>query len=174
VVVDEGLIHKSISQVSNRDESAWLVIDSEIEGSVAKGSCAVLEVAVNRGGRVMEKVERDEQREQRIHNEVVVDAYGKEEIAMGWYYYLEDCCTFPFTAVCRYERAISPLLLKDEVEVIGLAPENECGHEMFVEILWRPRPLAVPLMQLRPITASEKTLEAFEDWQYWVSRGYEF
>ena len=125
-------------------------------------------------GRVMEKVERDEKREQRIHNEVVVDAYGKEETTMGWYYYLEDRCSFPFTAVCRRERAISPLLLKDEVEVLGLAPENECEHEMFVEILWKPRPLAVPLMQLRPLSASEETLEAVEDWHYWVARGYEF
>ncbi len=125
-------------------------------------------------GRVMEKVERDEKREQRLHNDVVVDAYGKEETAMGWYYYLDDRCSFPFTAVCRRERAISPLLLKDEVEVLGLAPENECEHEMFLEILWKPRPLAVPLMQLRPLTASEETLEAVGDWHYWVARGYEF
>lgn len=122
----------------------------------------------------MGKVARDETREQRIHNEVVADAYGKEEVAMGWYYYLEECFSFPFTAVCRCERALSPLLLKDEVEVVGLAPEDECEHEMFVEIHWKPRPLAVPLMQLWPVTASEETLEAVEDWHYWVARGYEF
>jgi hypothetical protein len=29
-------------------------------------------------------------REKRIHNEVVVDAYGPKEQARGWYYYLED------------------------------------------------------------------------------------
>jgi Calcium binding len=29
-------------------------------------------------------------REERIHNEVIVDAYGPEEQALGWYYYLEN------------------------------------------------------------------------------------
>ena len=32
--------------------------------------------------------------------EVVVDAYGPEEQAMGWYYYLQDTMQFPFTATC--------------------------------------------------------------------------
>lgn len=29
---------------------------------------------------------RDEQREERIGMEIIVDAYGAEEQAMGWYY----------------------------------------------------------------------------------------
>jgi endonuclease I len=36
----------------------------------------------------MTKIERDENREERIDMEVVVDAYDEEERAMGWYYYL--------------------------------------------------------------------------------------
>jgi hypothetical protein len=35
-------------------------------------------------------------REERIHNEVIVDAYGPEEQALGWYYYLENKIQFPF------------------------------------------------------------------------------
>ena len=31
--------------------------------------------------------------------EIVVDAYGLEEQAMGWYSYLEEKLQFPFTAV---------------------------------------------------------------------------
>jgi hypothetical protein len=31
---------------------------------------------------------KDEEREERITMEAVVDAYGPEEQAMGWYYYL--------------------------------------------------------------------------------------
>jgi Calcium binding len=31
---------------------------------------------------------RDEERERRISMEIVVDAYGPEEQAMGWYYSL--------------------------------------------------------------------------------------
>jgi hypothetical protein len=37
----------------------------------------------------MTKHKRDAVREERIH-EIVVDAYGPEEQAMGWYRYLED------------------------------------------------------------------------------------
>jgi hypothetical protein len=46
----------------------------------------------------MAKSKRDPVREERIHNEVVVDAYGPEEQAMGWYYYLDDKIRFPFRA----------------------------------------------------------------------------
>ncbi len=33
---------------------------------------------------------------------------------------------------------------------------------------------AIPLSQVEPINADEKTRQAIEDWQYWVARGYEF
>ncbi len=34
----------------------------------------------------MTRIERDEERENRIEDEVIVDAYDAEEQAMGWYY----------------------------------------------------------------------------------------
>ena len=37
----------------------------------------------------MKKTKRDPIREDRIQNEAIVDAYGPEEQALGWYYYLE-------------------------------------------------------------------------------------
>jgi hypothetical protein len=36
----------------------------------------------------MAKIERDAEVEECIQMEVVVDAYGPEEQAMGWYHYL--------------------------------------------------------------------------------------
>ena len=45
-------------------------------------------------------IEKDVAREERIHKEAVVDAYGPEERAMGWYYYLDDKISFPFSAEC--------------------------------------------------------------------------
>jgi hypothetical protein len=120
---------------------------------------------------------RDDEREQRIHNEIIVDAYGPEEQAIGWYGYLEGTLQFPFLTRCVAERAISPLRVGDEVEVVGMAPEEECAHEMFVETPWEyQRTLAVPLAQLEtlPIEAvDEGTRQAVEDWHYWVDRGYE-
>src|SRR5262245_2429055 len=63
-------------------------------------------------------------REERILMEIIVDAYGPEEQAMGWYYYLEDKLDFPFRAKCMAERVISPLREGDKVEVTGMAPES--------------------------------------------------
>lgn len=121
------------------------------------------------------KPKRDKKREHRIMMEIVVDAYDKGERAMGWYCYLEDQLQFPFTATCIAKRAISPLRVKDEAEVIGMAGDNECEHEMFVTIRWDKDGLAVPLSQLKPIrTTDEQTKQAVEDWHYWVRMEYEF
>jgi hypothetical protein len=121
------------------------------------------------------KAKRDEEREHRITMEIVVDCYDEHERAMGWYCYLESQLQFPFTATCVAKRSISPLRLKDEVEVIGMPGEDECDHEMFVTIRWDKEGLAVPLSQLKPIGATdEQTKQAVEDWHYWVQMGYEF
>ena len=92
----------------------------------------------------MAKAKQDKQREQRIEQEIVVDAYDAEERAMGWYSYLEDQLRFPFPAMCIASRPISPLRKGQEVEVLGLAPAEECEREMFVMITWEDRNLAEP------------------------------
>ena len=56
----------------------------------------------------MAKRKRDPVREEQIHNEAVVDAYGPEEQAMGWYYYLEGKMRFPFQAKCIVAKVVSP------------------------------------------------------------------
>lgn len=121
------------------------------------------------------KPRQNKDREKRIEMEIIVDSYGPEEQAMGWYYYLEEKLQFPFTAVCSAKRAISPLQVKDEVEVLGMAPEEECEKEMFVRIRWEKDGLAVPLSQLIAIKSTDgQTKQATEDWHYWVQMGYEF
>jgi hypothetical protein len=122
----------------------------------------------------MHKVEKDEAREYRISMEAVVDAYDEEERSMGWYYYLDDKIQFPFLARCIQVITKSPLQEGEQVTVIQMAPEDECVHEMFVEIKWQDRKLYVPLVQLQPLNTNEQTIEAVEDWHYWMARGYEF
>ncbi len=87
---------------------------------------------------------------------------------------LNDTLNFPFLTKCIAKRTISPLRVGDEVEVIGMAPEEECEHEMFVMMRWERNGLAVPLMQLELIHGDDQTREAVEDWHYWVNRGYQF
>jgi Calcium binding len=122
----------------------------------------------------MAKMKRDEEREDRIIMEIIVDAYGPEEQAMGWYYYLQDTMQFPFTATCIQKRRISPIKEGATVEVKDMAPEEECEREMFVEIDWEGDRLAVPLIQLEALEAGAETQQAIADWHYWVNQGYEF
>jgi hypothetical protein len=121
----------------------------------------------------MKRIEEDEVREERIINEIIVDAYGPEEQAMGWYCYLEDRLAFPFKARCVRERRISPLRPGEEVDVMGMAPEEDCMHEMLVLIRWCDREMGVPLAQLEATGRDRERKEAIGDWHYWMGRGYQ-
>jgi hypothetical protein len=108
---------------------------------------------------------RDPAREDRIHNEAIVDA-GPEEQAMSWYYYLQSKIRFPFQARCLAGKPVSPLKKGETAEVTRMAPEHACEHDMLVQIRWQGRKLAVPLAQLQAIDADEATQEAIGDWHY--------
>ena len=123
---------------------------------------------------MMRKPTKDPIREDRIHNEAIVDAYGSEEQAMSWYYYLENKIRFPFSAKCIVANLVSPLKKGETVEVRRLAPEDACSTDMLVLIRWQGRNMAVPLFQLAPLDPDESTAEAIGDWHYWVARGYLF
>ena len=116
----------------------------------------------------MKKPARDPIREDRIDNEAIVDAYGPEEQAMGWYYYLEDRICFPFQAKYLAAKTVSPLRKGEIVEVERLAAESACTHDMLV-LIRHGRQMAVPLSQLSPIGADESTDEAIGDWHYWLA-----
>ena len=121
----------------------------------------------------MTRIERDEQRESRIQDEVVVDAYDAEEQAMGWYYYLAETITFPFQAKCIQEIRKSPLKLNEVVTVMDMISDDD-SYEMLAEIEFMGRTMGAPFYQLEPIDVDENTRQAIEDWQYWVARGYRF
>jgi hypothetical protein len=122
----------------------------------------------------MAGLKENKAREHRIEMEAVVDAYNAAERAMGWYYYLEERLKVPFKARCKSTRAVSPLRIREVVNVLGMAPEEECESEMFVRVGGRCRNLAVPLSQLEPLTADAGTKLAVADWHYWFYRGYKF
>jgi hypothetical protein len=122
----------------------------------------------------MKKRKKDPTREDRIHNQAIVDAYGPEERAMGWYYYLENQLEFPFQARCITANIVSPLSKGETVQVLRMAPEEACSTDMLVLIRWQGRRLAVPLFQLAGVDVDQSTANAIGDWQYWVSQGYLF
>jgi hypothetical protein len=120
----------------------------------------------------MSSVEYDKSREERIEMEIIVDAYTEEEQAMGWYYYLDDHLNFPFKAKWTNRKGQS-----EEVEVLEMSPEDDCGKDMCVEALYREGEaedvFSVALYEIEAIDADRKTQEAIADWHYWVERGYE-
>lgn len=122
----------------------------------------------------MSKSRKSRIREERIHNEIIVDAYGPEEQALGWYYYLENQIKFPFTARCIASKVVSPLRRGETVEVHGLAPEDSCTHDMLMLISWHGHNVAVPLSQLTAHDSDQFTIEAIADWHYWLAQGYCF
>ena len=119
----------------------------------------------------MKRPKRDPVREDRIENEAIVDA-SPDEQAMSWYCYLEGRIRFPFSAKCIVRNVVSPLRTGETVEVLRMAPEDICEHDMLVQIRWSGRKLALPLSQLTPVEADESTAEAIGDWHYWVAQGY--
>ena len=118
----------------------------------------------------MKRPKRDPVREDRIYNEAIVDARPEEQ-AMSWYYYLEGKITFPFRAKCVAANAVSPLRKGETVEILRLAVEEACEHDMLVQIRWQGRKLAIPLSQLNAVGADESTQEAIGDWHYRVAQG---
>jgi len=122
----------------------------------------------------MSEIKKNQDREYRIIMEVVVDAYDRDERAIGWYYYISDNCHFPFKAKCTVKRRTSPLNINDEVDVVDTSPAGECKKEILVDINWNSSQLSVPLSQLEGININAQTNEVIEDWHYWIKRGYEF
>jgi hypothetical protein len=120
------------------------------------------------------RTDEDQKREERIYNEAIVVCYDEYEQAAGWHCYLEDRLTFPFKAKCIQVRTISPLKVGEVAEVMNMADQDDCLHEMFVLIRFMDRRLAVPLAQLQPLDADEATEEAVGDWHYWMGKGKEF
>ena len=71
-------------------------------------------------------------------------------------------------------RIVPFVIVGEEVEVVGMPPEDECMREMFVTIRREGGELAVPLSQLAVVKADDATIKTVEDWHYWVKRGYRF
>ena len=104
-----------------------------------------------------EKKQRDEAREHRIAYEAIVDAYGPEEQAMGWYYYLAEKYSFPFTAACIAWRVISPLQKGDEVEMVVLVGKVQPGREIdrMIELITDVNLEYGVLLSIYPVSAAD-------------------
>lgn len=126
----------------------------------------------------MSTVEREENREHRIATEIIVDAEDKEDRAMGWYYYLEETLNFPFMAKWTKKSRKSSTTEEKQVEVLGMAPDDECLKDMYVEVAdingKEDDVYSAKLSEIQPIDVDTETQDAIADWLYWLARGYKF
>jgi len=123
----------------------------------------------------MKQIPENKEREERIADEITVDANGSEEVMVGWLTYLQDNLVCPFEAECIEEEIISPLRKGEKVTALELIDADEnLGGDFFVRIEWMGRKMGVPLAQLKPLKTDKETKQAVEDWQYWKARGYLF
>jgi len=115
--------------------------------------------------------QRDEEREERIKMDIIVDAYTQDEQAIGWHIYLEETIDFPFEARCIDGQDVSPLEEGETVPVVGKPSSSDPSlRQQLVTIEWMGREFGVPLSQLEPVDASDNTVQAIEDWYYWLDR----
>ena len=122
----------------------------------------------------MDRIEENSERENRIENEIIIDAYNEYDKLIGWYCYLNDKIDFPFEAICVKVVEKPPLKKGEKVNVLKTSEDENNLSGIYVIVNWNGRSFEVPLDQLKPLNVEEQIKEAIEDWHYWVDRGYLF
>ena len=121
--------------------------------------------------------EKDPIRENRIDDEIVVDAYDEEERAMGWDCHLQDQISFPFLATWSKKNKKTGAIAEKNVEVLDMASSEDCESNMYVEVAYVGEDddtFAAKLSDITAINPDPDTEEAIADWKYWVDMNYGF
>ena len=67
-----------------------------------------------------------------------------------------------FTTECIATNKRNPLELDERITVIQMADENYCEHDMYVDISWNGKNLAIPFAKIKPLYADEDPAEAID------------
>ena len=120
------------------------------------------------------KPKKDDAIEERIENEVVVDAHDEHERYSGWWNYLADEMAFPFAAEALAAGKKTPFKQGEKVKVVDMGSMEDEPAPITVEVEWESRQVEVPLAALKPIDADAPTAQAIGDWHYWVAHSYSY
>lgn len=117
----------------------------------------------------------DPEREARIRDEAIVDAYGDEEVAMSWYYYLDERLEFPFNVMVqthKYRQQGGISYVSSQMRLLSMAPLKRCGmHQMWAMgmlLTGRETPFHILLNDIKSIEPNTGRSEALQDWMYWT------
>jgi len=109
--------------------------------------------------------------------EIVVDAKDDEDVAMGWFYYMQDELEFPFEAEMesknrRGEKSVI------QIDVLGLSSSNENNNspEVILEVSEKgsERVIDVGISKLQNVKGDESTENAVAIWKHWDSGKFWF
>ncbi|MDJ0564163.1 MAG: calcium-binding protein [Pseudanabaena sp.] len=98
--------------------------------------------------------------------EIEVDVCDEAERAMGWYYYLENKITFPFLAKWKKKAKKIGLIIEKEVEVLGMASEEDRESNIYVELAYtgeQDDTFIANLSDIEAINLDPDTKEAIAD-----------
>ncbi len=112
---------------------------------------------------------KDPIRQDRIEDEIIVDAYGDEEINMSWYYYFADHLEFPFNAVAHLKKRNGRKENVD-IEVIEVASNTDEPLKFGFVLTKQGFVFPIAVEDLFSVDTTEENLEVLNDWLYWKQR----
>ena len=108
----------------------------------------------------------NEQRKNRIHNEIIVDAYDDGEVNMSWFYYFNDYLTFPISAVAKLKRR-NGKYENAEIQIVEIASDTEQELMFGFVLTMKGYVFPISLKDIVRVETSEENLEMLNDWLYW-------
>jgi hypothetical protein len=111
--------------------------------------------------------EHDEKREHRIRNEAIPDAFGEEEVAMSWYYYMAENLEFPIKAKVKL-RSRGGKTEEKAVKIVEIDPKSETSLTLRLGIteVKSDRVQYISPEEIVRINTSDENLEVLNDWLY--------
>ncbi len=112
--------------------------------------------------------EKDEERDDRIHDEIIVDAYDEYEQAMSWYIHLNDNLVFPIKAKVKL-RLRGGKTEEKAVQIVEVDPKSEDSLTLRLGITEgkSDRIQYISPKEIVSINTSDENLEILNDWLYW-------
>lgn len=107
-----------------------------------------------------------EERRDRIRNEIIMDAYGDEEVNMSWYYHFEENLVFPFLAYVHteYKNGNKGMISTEVVKIVSSTHEEilfggfYSGCEAMVKF---------KITDISSIIDEEENIDILNDWLFW-------
>jgi len=110
-----------------------------------------------------------------IMMEIVVDAKDDDDVAMGWFYYMQDELEFPFEAEMESKnRRDETTVIQVDVLDLSSSNQNNTSPEVILEVSEKgsERVMDVRISKLQNIKGEESTENAVAIWKYWEAGKY--